>query len=135
MEIIQIEISAPDNISLEEQQNFIDEFTNRLQRELIQNEINESIKRSLTSILYKKPTDMFQEKYKRITSNETDKTCSICFEQFKEGEYKRTLTCKHEYHKKCIDKWINKGNYSCPICRADPFSKFHQEIFFQNPPQ
>ena len=36
----------------------------------------------------------------------------------------------------CIDKWINKyKKYSCPTCRADPFSKVHQEIFSQNPHQ
>jgi hypothetical protein len=43
--------------------------------------------------------------------------CSICFDKFTEGEYKRDLICSHIYHKKCIDKWF-KHELSCPQCRC-----------------
>ncbi len=56
-------------------------------------------------------------KFKRIT--ETDNTeCPICHELFKLNEYRRTLTCNHGFHKKCIDKWL-KNNLSCPMCRKE----------------
>lgn len=43
--------------------------------------------------------------------------CFICMDNYKESELKRTLpTCKHYFHKKCIDKWLKK-KASCPICR------------------
>ena len=45
--------------------------------------------------------------------------CSICHESFLKGEYKRNLPlCKHNFHKKCIDKWF-KTTRECPICRCD----------------
>jgi len=43
--------------------------------------------------------------------------CSICHDNFKEKEFKRELTCKHSFHKKCVDKWL-KTNLSCPFCRT-----------------
>ena len=43
--------------------------------------------------------------------------CHICMDEYKYGEFKRTLPkCLHHYHKKCIDKWLKK-KASCPICR------------------
>jgi hypothetical protein len=58
-------------------------------------------------------------KYTKITNDDTTNTCPVCLEQFKEGFYKRTLRCSHTFHKKCIDKWLNK-NCVCPICRQHP---------------
>jgi hypothetical protein len=130
MEFINIEIEG--NITPEIQNSFFNEFKNRLTQELLKNTIDDSIKRSITSILYKKPTDIFIDKCTRIKKNEEDKVCSICLNNFKKNELKRTLHCNHEYHKKCIDKWINKNNNSCPTCRSDPFLKVHQQIFSQN---
>lgn len=54
------------------------------------------------------------EKVKRQQSDE----CSICMYEYKIGEFKRKLTCGHEYHKKCIDKWF-KDYLTCPICRKE----------------
>lgn len=46
-----------------------------------------------------------------------NETCFICIDQYKCNELKRTLpSCKHCFHKKCIDKWLKK-KASCPICR------------------
>ncbi len=45
--------------------------------------------------------------------------CFICFEQYKEKEFKRKLPhCGHYFHKKCIDKWL-KNKSTCPHCRCD----------------
>jgi len=48
---------------------------------------------------------------------ETQKShCSICLEEFKEGENVRTLPCFHYYHPDCIDPWL-KTNLLCPVCK------------------
>jgi hypothetical protein len=57
-------------------------------------------------------------KYKKIKKleNITD-PCPICMDDFCCGEYSRTLTCGHLFHKKCIDKWFKKDKNDCPMCR------------------
>ncbi|KTF76780.1 hypothetical protein cypCar_00019412 [Cyprinus carpio] len=44
--------------------------------------------------------------------------CQICFSAYNAGERLRILPCLHDYHVKCIDRWL-KENATCPICRAD----------------
>ena len=48
-----------------------------------------------------------------IMSNEV---CSICLEKFTQNEEISLLTCKHQFHKQCVEKWFKKDT-SCPICR------------------
>tara|TARA_B110000977_G_scaffold178745_1_gene236674 strand:- start:151 stop:501 length:351 start_codon:yes stop_codon:yes gene_type:complete len=43
--------------------------------------------------------------------------CIFCNDLMKKNELKRSLPCGHEYHKKCIDKWVFKYySNSCPCC-------------------
>ncbi|XP_041367178.1 uncharacterized protein LOC121381866 [Gigantopelta aegis] len=44
--------------------------------------------------------------------------CLICMCEYKEGECQRILNCFHEFHAKCIDKWL-KSSATCPVCRVD----------------
>lgn len=46
-----------------------------------------------------------------------NKTCTICFEEFQEGERIVILECQHGYHKKCIESWFREGSDQCPMCR------------------
>ena len=135
MNEIEIEILGISNISSELQIQFLEEFSIRLTELNNNNNLNECISKSIISTLYKRPTDSL-EKFKRIKKNEENIQCNICYDQFKENEYKRDIICGHHFHKKCIDKWINKyNNFSCPTCRCNLFSKAQQEICFQNLPQ
>ncbi|KAL3617982.1 hypothetical protein CASFOL_038303 [Castilleja foliolosa] len=44
--------------------------------------------------------------------------CAICLDSFREGdEYRNLRICKHLFHSKCVDRWIEK-NPSCPVCRT-----------------
>lgn len=43
--------------------------------------------------------------------------CVICLSRLKEGEDKRSLPCHHEFHRKCVDKWLNSCRKTCPVCR------------------
>ena len=46
-----------------------------------------------------------------------NESCFVCLENYKINEFKRILpSCKHYFHKKCVDKWLKK-KASCPICR------------------
>ena len=131
----EIEIEILGNIPSELQIHFFEEFSRRLNDINNNSDINDSISKTLISTLYKKPTDRL-DKCKRIKKHEENIQCYICFEQFKENEYKREVVCGHHFHKKCIDKWINKyNNFSCPTCRCNLFSKAQQEICFRNLPQ
>jgi len=58
-------------------------------------------------------------KLKEITfCSETCKTkeCSICQEDYNEGEILSDLPCAHNFHKKCVTQWLTLHN-SCPVCR------------------
>nr|QBK87194.1 MAG: putative RING finger E3 ubiquitin ligase [Marseillevirus LCMAC201] len=41
--------------------------------------------------------------------------CSICLSCLDNNIY--ALKCTHEYHKKCISKWL-KDHDTCPLCRT-----------------
>ncbi|KAK4359800.1 hypothetical protein RND71_022029 [Anisodus tanguticus] len=46
-----------------------------------------------------------------------DSQCVICLSKFAVREKIKVLPkCNHEFHVKCIDKWLNSHS-SCPICR------------------
>lgn len=58
--------------------------------------------------------DAEQEK---VTTHGFYNDCSICFEIFKKSEDVKELACKHIYHPKCIDRWL-QSHPNCPICRS-----------------
>ena len=42
--------------------------------------------------------------------------CTVCYDNFKYGEkVKELANCKHTYHSKCIDKWL-QNEKRCPVC-------------------
>ncbi|KAK6185010.1 hypothetical protein SNE40_007340 [Patella caerulea] len=45
-------------------------------------------------------------------------SCVVCMCDFENRQLLRVLPCSHEFHGKCVDKWL-KTNRTCPICRAD----------------
>lgn len=45
--------------------------------------------------------------------------CSICLEDYREGENLKVLPCKHEFHSSCVDSWLIRWGTFCPVCRHD----------------
>ena len=45
-----------------------------------------------------------------------DETCTICSDTLKAGERISTLSCRHTFHRHCIEEW---GHYKaeCPLCK------------------
>ena len=51
--------------------------------------------------------------------------CTICSEDYEEGDVLRVLPCQHEYHLHCFDRWMytfatnarSNAEPSCPLCK------------------
>ncbi|KAI5176036.1 hypothetical protein PAEPH01_2226 [Pancytospora epiphaga] len=42
--------------------------------------------------------------------------CPVCLDEFVEEQEIRILSCRHGFHKECIDAWLIH-TLKCPICR------------------
>ncbi|XP_065289240.1 E3 ubiquitin-protein ligase RNF38 isoform X3 [Dermacentor albipictus] len=52
-------------------------------------------------------------------THESEQTsCVVCMCDFEARQVLRVLPCGHEFHARCVDKWL-KNNRTCPICRGD----------------
>lgn len=47
----------------------------------------------------------------------SDESCSVCLDEYEEGDQLLQLTCGHVFHRHCIDYWLN-GHCVCPCCRC-----------------
>jgi len=43
--------------------------------------------------------------------------CTICIDDFNEGDEATVLPCKHWFHDQCVVMWLKEHN-TCPICRT-----------------
>ncbi|NXC31416.1 RNF43 ligase, partial [Campylorhamphus procurvoides] len=41
--------------------------------------------------------------------------CAICLEEFSEGQELRIISCTHEFHRECVDPWLQQ-HHTCPLC-------------------
>ncbi|KAL2918529.1 hypothetical protein HK105_201930 [Polyrhizophydium stewartii] len=48
----------------------------------------------------------------------THEKCSICLTQYDDGDELRVMSCRHGFHKDCLDQWLVSYHNSCPICRT-----------------
>lgn len=57
---------------------------------------------------------------------QSNSSCSICIEKFKEGDTAISLPCHHKFHQKCLKPWF-KDSVCCPNCRLDIKKYFNKE--------
>ncbi|KAI3750825.1 hypothetical protein L2E82_21678 [Cichorium intybus] len=51
---------------------------------------------------------------------EVDDTCSICLVEFKDMDAVSQLSkCRHVFHKCCLERWLSRDNFTCPLCRSN----------------
>lgn len=43
--------------------------------------------------------------------------CVVCFSDFEARQLLRVLPCNHEFHAKCVDKWLKVRPCVCACCR------------------
>ncbi|XP_074870113.1 E3 ubiquitin-protein ligase RNF43 [Carettochelys insculpta] len=41
--------------------------------------------------------------------------CAVCLEEFNEGQELRVISCSHEFHRECVDPWLQQ-HHTCPLC-------------------
>eukprot|EP00591_Stephanopyxis_turris_P009597 CAMPEP_0195525776 /NCGR_PEP_ID=MMETSP0794_2-20130614/26391_1 /TAXON_ID=515487 /ORGANISM="Stephanopyxis turris, Strain CCMP 815" /LENGTH=276 /DNA_ID=CAMNT_0040656307 /DNA_START=214 /DNA_END=1044 /DNA_ORIENTATION=- len=54
-------------------------------------------------------------------------SCSICLEDYVEGEKIKCLPCKHCFHSECIVPWLTKRQSTCPLCNFDLLHKLRDD--------
>lgn len=59
---------------------------------------------------------VLKEGDKELDPNED--SCVVCFDIYKPQDVIRILTCKHFFHKACIDPWL-LAHSTCPMCKCD----------------
>ncbi|XP_055006906.1 E3 ubiquitin-protein ligase RNF6 [Boleophthalmus pectinirostris] len=55
---------------------------------------------------------------------EMGRACSVCINEYAQGNKLRRLPCSHEFHIHCIDRWLSENN-TCPICRQPILGVHH----------
>ncbi|XP_019878651.2 E3 ubiquitin-protein ligase RNF38 isoform X2 [Aethina tumida] len=63
-------------------------------------------------------------KFNADTHQGDQTSCVVCMCDFEARQMLRVLPCSHEFHAKCIDKWL-RSNRTCPICRGNASDFFN----------
>ena len=56
---------------------------------------------------------------KVILENNLDKCCSVCMDELVKENEVIILPCNHTFHTNCIEEWLSKYNYICPVCKKE----------------
>jgi len=46
-------------------------------------------------------------------------SCSVCLDEYVEGDILLVLPCKHSFHKDCIIPWLTERQATCPLCKSE----------------
>jgi hypothetical protein len=60
--------------------------------------------------------ELLQLRCIRFRLPSTGASCSVCLEDFDEGDHAVVLKCAHRFHARCIVRWLT-GHHECPNCR------------------
>ncbi|XP_047320198.1 E3 ubiquitin protein ligase RIN3-like [Impatiens glandulifera] len=54
-----------------------------------------------------------------IEEEEVNRGCVVCWERIeKRDEIREMVNCKHVFHRDCLDRWLDEGHITCPLCRS-----------------
>mmetsp|Transcript_8216 Transcript_8216/g.17841 ORF Transcript_8216/g.17841 Transcript_8216/m.17841 type:complete len:344 (-) Transcript_8216:1889-2920(-) len=76
--------------------------------------VSDSARKAWKKFAYKQ-----DDKSLEITSDiEEAPSCSICLEEYGDGDDVMRLPCNHIFHRSCIEEWA-AGHTRCPLCNFD----------------
>ncbi|KAL6004078.1 hypothetical protein ACLOJK_004625 [Asimina triloba] len=63
----------------------------------------------------------FIERFGLDSSRHEEETmCAVCLGDVEVGDEIRELpNCLHMFHVECLDKWVDQGQLTCPLCRSN----------------
>ncbi|CAN7005289.1 E3 ubiquitin-protein ligase MBR2 isoform X1 [Brassica rapa] len=73
----------------------------------------EALSRSLKRSIYQETDETGAISLKK----DDDIKCSICQEEYVDGDEVGTMPCEHMYHVSCVQQWLRMKNW-CPICKT-----------------
>jgi len=57
--------------------------------------------------------------YVLVDSSAQTERCSICLDDFGDGEVQSVLPCGHCFHPRCVKQWLTSHSKQCPLCMRD----------------
>ncbi|GME58968.1 ring finger domain protein [Neofusicoccum parvum] len=57
-----------------------------------------------------------QQRQKRPGRFFENAVCVICLDMVEKSHEVRDLPCAHVFHTACLDGWVSRGHYYCPLC-------------------
>uniref|UniRef100_A0A0E0DHL0 RING-type domain-containing protein n=1 Tax=Oryza meridionalis TaxID=40149 RepID=A0A0E0DHL0_9ORYZ len=77
----------------------------------------EAVKRGLPLVEYMQLADLSADCHDGESGYPA--TCRVCLERLEvTDEVRRLGNCTHAFHIGCIDRWIDLGEVTCPLCRS-----------------
>ncbi|CAN4075923.1 unnamed protein product [Withania somnifera] len=63
---------------------------------------------------------------------DSPESCAVCLYEFDwEDEIRRLMNCCHVFHRSCVDRWMDHGQNTCPLCRKEFIPEYIMGIFNQ----
>ena len=71
----------------------------------------------------------FLERYGVVHDEDVDMECSVCLNCVERShEIRELCNCYHVFHRECLDRWVDEGQVTCPLCRTMMFPAETQRI-------
>ncbi|URE42872.1 Zinc finger, C3HC4 type (RING finger) [Musa troglodytarum] len=65
-------------------------------------------------------------------------SCAVCLYELEGADEVRLMSnCRHVFHRRCVDRWLEHGQCTCPMCRAPFFpgeDEEHHNNYYSLPP-